>query len=187
MRLINTRQHYGAIAKFFHWSMAAAVLFMLGLGLWMDTLPLNPAKFEWYHLHKSIGSLILLAALLRLSWRQTQTVPQLPDSMQWVERFAAHGTHYAFYALMLAMPLSGWAMSSAAGFPVSVFDWFTLPDLVQPDPKLKNTLEQAHEWMAFALMGLIALHIGAALAHHLIRKDTILIRMLPWIRVSTDR
>jgi cytochrome b561 len=143
-------------------------------------LPLSPEKFSWYGLHKSIGATLIAAVFLRFIWRQLNAVPPLPEAMKWHERMGAHLGHFGLYGLMLALPMSGWLMSSAAGFTVSVFGWFTLPDLIAADKALSKTLAQVHELLAFAIIGLAAIHAGAALIHHFIKKDTVLKRMLPW-------
>ena len=179
MALRNTSDAYGSVAKSFHWLMALLVIGMLCVGLWMNGLPMGMQKLKVYGWHKSVGVTILMLAALRLAWRFRNIVPSLPLHMRWPERFAAHASHMLLYALLFAMPFSGWLMSSASGFPVSVFGWFTLPNLVQPDESLRKLFQQAHEWMAWTLIGLIALHASAALFHHFRYRDTVLKRMLP--------
>ncbi len=178
--LRNSAQAYGLIHKAFHWLMAAAIIGMFALGLWMEDLPLGPEKFSWYGLHKSIGATLIAAVFLRFIWRQLNAVPTLPESMKWHERMGAHLGHWGLYGLMFILPVSGWLMSSAAGFPVSVFGWFTLPDLIAADKDLAELLGEAHELLAFAIIGLAAIHASAALMHHFIKKDNVLKRMLPW-------
>lgn len=180
MMLKNTPEKYGAIAKFFHWVMALAIIFMLVLGFYMQDLPVSPDKFQYYGLHKSIGALILIAVTLRLAWRQINVIPKLPSDMNFPERLGAHLSHYALYTMMFAMPLVGWAMSSAAGFPVTVFDMFTLPNIVAPDKARFELLRELHWLGGYMLAGLIILHAAAALFHHFWRKDNVLKRMLPW-------
>jgi cytochrome b561 len=94
--------------------------------------------------------------------------------------FAARLNHAAFYLLLLAMPLSGWLMSSASNFPVSWFGLVQLPDFVAADPELKDLLEDLHETLAKALVALALLHVAAALKHQFIDRDGLLLRMLPW-------
>jgi cytochrome b561 len=179
MLLRNNHEKYGAIAKCFHWVMALAILMMLAVGFIMTDLPMSPDKFRVYGIHKSIGALILIAAFLRLFWRFINIVPELPADIPTWQKLGAHGSHVALYILMFVMPLSGWLMSSAAGFQVSVFGWFLLPNLIAPSPGLRKIFGIAHEVLAFAIIGLVSLHILAALKHHFIDKDTILRRMLP--------
>ena len=177
--LKNSGERYGWIAMGFHWVIGPAIIFMLGLGLYMDGLPLAPKKFELIGLHKSIGVTILTLALFRLLWRLRSIIPALPAHVPQWQKLTAHATHWLLYAAMFAMPLSGWAMSSAAGFPVSVFGWFTLPPLVGADPELKKLFGAAHSYIAWSLIALIVLHGAAALKHHFIDKDNVLKGMLP--------
>jgi len=166
MPLYNTNTTYGSAAKTFHWLLALLIIGMLTLGLYMEGVPLGPDKFKLYGLHKSTGITVLLLVALRLGWKFANVSPLLPDAMAAWEKFAAKAGHWTLYALMFAMPLSGWGMSSAAGLPVSVFGLFTLPDLVQPDKILKHNLQELHETLAWVLIGLIVLHALAALLHH---------------------
>lgn len=182
MPLKNTVASYGSAAKFFHWLIFLLVAGLLTVGFIMTGREINPDTIRLYGLHKSIGIAVLLLALLRLSWRLANPVPALPEWMKPHERFLAHASHWLLYILIIVMPLSGWLMSSAAGFSVSVFGRFTLPDLVAPDKTLAETLAAAHGLLAFAIIGLVTLHAAAALLHHFYYKDNILRRMLPFTR-----
>src|SRR3979409_1297839 len=108
--LTNSDKRYGAVAVTLHWLIAAAIIFMLGLGLYMSDLPLNDStKFPLYQLHKSIGLTILTISVLRLGWRAFNRPPPLPEQMPGWERLAAHASHALFYILMICVPLAGWA------------------------------------------------------------------------------
>lgn len=186
MPLYNTSKTYGTLAKSLHWLIGLLIIGMLAVGLYMVGLPVSPDKFKLYGLHKSIGITVLALVALRLIWKWINESPLLPDALTlWEKRLAKLG-HFALYILMFAMPLSGWAMSSAAGLPVSVFGLFTLPDLVAPDKTLKANLQQVHETLAWALMAMIGLHVLAALLHHFYYKDKVLLRMLPFANGETD-
>lgn len=175
----NTGEEYGAVAKSFHWLIALLVIIMLGVGLYMSGLDPSPKMFQIYALHKSLGITILFLVILRLLWRLTNGVPiPLPNHKAW-EKILAKIIHSLLYLSLLAMPLSGWIMSSAKGFSVSVFNWFTLPDLVKPDDHLAELAVEFHELVAYSLIGMILLHIAGALKHHLIDRDDTLRRMLP--------
>lgn len=176
----NTSLAYGIIARGFHWLMALMVIGMLCVGFYMDSLSMSPEKLRFYGLHKATGITILSLVALRLLWRVANPTPALPSDIPAWQRWGAHCSHYGLYALMFAMPLIGWLMSSAAGIPVSVFGWFTLPHLVGVDKELVNLTKTLHYYGAVVLIALIAAHFCAALYHHFIRKDTILRRMLPW-------
>lgn len=114
-------------------------------------------------------------------------VPLLPNTLKKMEKLLAHLGHWLLYALIIAMPLSGWVMSSASGFPVSVFGWFVLPDLVAPDMSLKALMLDVHEYMAYAIIALVSVHVLAALLHHFYYKDNVLLRMLPLGKVEVKR
>lgn len=179
MARMNTPDSYGSVAKAFHWAVAALVLGLLGVGLWMTDLPKDPFRLRVYGLHKSFGMLVLMLVLARLAWRFTNPVPRLPEGLPRLAVWGARAGHFALYACMFAMPLSGWLMSSAAGYPVAFFSAFTWPDLIAANPEWRPVFRAAHEWIAYALMGLIAAHVGAALWHHFARRDNVLKRMLP--------
>lgn len=178
--LKNTEEKYGAVAKLFHWVIGITIIFMLAFGLWMSDLPMSPDKFKYYGIHKSIGALVLIAAALRLLWRLTNKQPELPKDMPWYEKLGANLSHIALYIMMFFMPLVGWAMSSAAGFPVTVFDAFTLPNLTSPSPEKVDLFKLLHYYGGLFMIGLISLHALAALYHHFWHKDNVLKRMLPW-------
>jgi cytochrome b561 len=129
--------------------------------------------------HKSVGITILALVFLRLGWRWANPTPTLPSTLKPYERALARGTHLLLYVLLFAIPLTGWTMSSARGFPVSWFGFVQLPDLVPKNKALYETLVSVHETLAWSLMAIVALHIGAALKHHFVLNDDVLRRMLP--------
>ena len=174
----NTPEQYGAVTKSFHWLMAVMVLTMLAVGLYMTGAPLAQ-KFTLYNLHKSTGICVLALVLLRILWHIFTGRPKLVKSLKPVEKAAAHVAHVLLYYFMFAMPMSGWAMSSAYGRSVEVFGLFTLPDFTAPDPETAKGLAQIHGTLAWCLIATIVLHVCGALKHHLIDKDTTLRRMLP--------
>ena len=175
----NTDERYGAVAKSFHWLIALLVIVMICVGLYMTGLDISPQKLQLYALHKSIGVTILFLVALRLLWRLTNGVPiPLPNHKKW-EKQLARVIHGLLYTALLAMPLSGWIMSSAKGFSVSVFALFTLPDLIRPDDRIAKLAVEFHELAAYTLIGMVALHVAGAMKHHLIDRDDTLRRMLP--------
>ena len=178
MRLKNSNTHYGKIAIVFHWVMVLLLVCLLMLGLYMVSLPIGLEKLKLYGWHKELGVLVLGLAMLRIAWRFCNITPSLAYLPLW-EIVAARCTHWAFYLLMFALPLSGWIMSSAAGLPVSFFGLFVLPDLVAPDETLRILFQAIHQWLGYAIIALICLHVAAAFKHHFINKDDIMRRMLP--------
>ena len=178
MALRSDNTGFGSITKNLHWVMAALFISVFSVGWYMDFLPLGMAKLEWMSRHKSLGVTVLMLAVLRILWRLYEPTPAALGKHP-VERLAAKLGHLGLYAVMIAMPLTGWMMSSAANFPVSVFGLFTLPNLVAPDQGLFETLRTAHFILSWAIVVLVLGHVAAALKHHFIDRDATLRRMLP--------
>ena len=173
--------HYTRTAITLHWLIALLICAAFPLGLYMHDLPLSPHKLRMYSYHKWIGVTVFLFAVVRLSWRISHRPPALPDSMANWEKSAAHAMHFALYALIFLAPLSGWLMSSAKGFQTVWFGMLPLPDLVGKNKELGNTLQEVHEALNFLMLGLVLAHAGAALKHHVIERDDVLARMLPFL------
>jgi cytochrome b561 len=171
-------QRYGLVAIALHWLIALAILGLLGVGLWMTELKNSPTKIEVYTWHKWVGLTVLGLAALRLLWRLYRRPPAPLPAPTWQLRTAA-GTHGLMYLLMLAMPVTGWLQNSASGFPLSWFGLFKVPALIARDREAFALWQQVHEWLAWTLMALIALHVAASIKHHLIDRDGTLTRMLP--------
>lgn len=171
---------YTRTAKVLHWGVALAIPPMMALGLYMEGLPFSPEKLQYYAWHKWAGVTVFFLVLLRLLWRFTHRPPALPAHMSPVERFAAHAGHTMLYLLLLAIPLSGWLMSSAKGVPTVWFGWIPLPDLVSRDDALGDLLQTVHQGLNLMLAVLVLGHVGAALKHHFINRDDVLKRMLPY-------
>ena len=174
---------YGAIAIALHWVLALAILAMLGVGWYMTGLPFSPQRLKLYNWHKWAGVAVLALSVLRLAWRLAHRPPALPAPVRaamprW-QQVAHHGTHHLMYALFLAVPLVGWAYSSAAGFPVVFLGLVPLTDFVAPNPELAEALKPWHAWTAYALAALAVLHVAAALKHQVIDRDGLVGRMLP--------
>ena len=171
--------HYTATAKLLHWLMAALLFGLLALGFYMHDLPLSPTKLQIYSWHKWAGVTAFLLVSFRLFWRLTHRPPALPESMPRLMQFAAHAGHLLLYVLMVAIPLSGWLMSSAKGFQTVYFGILPIPDLLDKNKELGDLLALVHKSLNLLFVAVLAGHIGAALKHHFIDKDDILIRMLP--------
>jgi cytochrome b561 len=171
--------HYTATAKLLHWLMAALLFGLLALGFYMHDLPLSPTKLQIYSWHKWAGVTAFLLVSFRLFWRLTHRPPALPESMPRLMQFAAHAGHLLLYVLMVAIPLSGWLMSSAKGFQTVYFGILPIPDLLDKNKELGDLLALVHKSLNLLFVAVLAGHIGAALKHHFIDKDDILIRMAP--------
>jgi cytochrome b561 len=145
-----------------------------------------PQRFEIYQWHKSFGIVVLLLSVFRLIWRLTHKAPALPDGMKPWETAAAKFTHIGFYALMIGVPLLGWAMVSASTLPIEnqLFYLIPLPDLpgVSASKAAEARLKTLHEIGAKLILVLFVLHVGAALKHHFVARDDVLQRMLPRVK-----
>ncbi len=174
---------YDPVAVALHWVIALCILLMIPMGMVMEDLPIE-MRFGAFTLHKSIGITVLGLSLFRLIWRLLNPPPALVEGMKPYEKLLAHLAHWGLYFLIIAMPLSGWLMVSALRkYPTDFFWLGEVPFLPMPegiDPKAtKEMLEEVHEILANGALILIALHVAAALKHHLVYKDTTLTRMLP--------
>lgn len=174
---------YTRTAMLLHWLLGIALVTVFGVGLYMADLPFSPQRLKLYNWHKWAGVSILMLSLLRLLWRITNRPPALPQAMasampSWQHK-VHHATHHLFYVLFFAVPLIGWAYSSAAGFPIVFLGLWQLPDFVPVSPELAESLKPLHEISAYAMVGLVVVHVAAALKHQFIDRDGLLLRMLP--------
>lgn len=173
-------ERYSRVAIAFHWTVAALVIVNIGVGLGRDLLP---ALRAWMPGHKAIGITVLALTAARIAWRLLHRPPALPDGTPRWERAVAHATHWMLYGLLLAMPLSGWAMVSApeGRRPLT---WFGLADIpyLPVTGAAADSAHDAHEMLGWVMAGLVLLHIAAALRHHLLLRDTVLERIAPVLR-----
>jgi cytochrome b561 len=186
MAIRNTVYRWGAVAQLLHWVIVALIITQFTLATLFDDLPSGARKLALLARHKSVGITILMLAILRLLWRRTNPIPPLPDTLKPWERRLARLTHALLYALLFAVPLAGWTMSSARGFPVSWFGFFTLPDLVPKNKALYELLVTTHGVLAWTLGVVAIIHMLAALKHHFVLKDDVLRRMLPMSSQKTE-
>ncbi|HUW28434.1 MAG TPA: cytochrome b [Sulfuriferula sp.] len=175
---------YTRTAIALHWLVAIAIVATFSVGLYMHELPLSPTKLKIYSWHKWTGVTIFLVVLWRLVWRLTHRPPGPPAGMPAWQHVAAELVHRLLYVLMIAVPLSGWLMSSATGFQTVYFGVLPLPDLLAKNKELGDALTLVHKTLNFTLAGLVLVHVGAALKHHFVDRDDVLARMLPFIRKS---
>ena len=174
---------YSGVAIALHWVLALALVSIFSVGLYMADLPFSPMRLKLYNWHKWAGVVILALSALRLLWRLTHRPPALPPkivaAMPGWQVAAHHITHGLMYALFFAVPLIGWAYSSAAGFSIVLFGVLPLPDFVSADKALAALIKPWHGFSAFTLAALVLLHVAAALTHQWIDRDGLLDRMLP--------
>lgn len=173
--MTGASDRYNRVARALHWIIAALIIGNLAGGLLHDALE---DVINLMPLHKASGMTVLALSLVRIAWRFTWRAPAYPAEMSGLEVFAARATHGVFYALMLAMPVTGWIMSSAAKYPLSWFGLIDLPKLpVSRDDPLYAIGRGGHELLGWMFLALVILHVGAALRHHFILKDNVLRRM----------
>lgn len=175
-------QRYDAVAIALHWVLAIVLIALVGSGLYMVSLPdvgFDTRKIVLILYHKQLGMLALTLVLMRLGWRVGHALPALVETLPDWQQVAARLVHLCLYGLMLALPITGWLMSSAAGFPVSFLDLFELPDLISHSDYLFRMFAAIHQWLGYALIALTLVHGGAALRHHFLNKDETLKKMLP--------
>jgi cytochrome b561 len=173
-----TEQTYTPTARFLHWLTAALVLTMIPIGIAMANADFGAAQDTLYHLHRSIGALLIPIVLFRLYWRFTHAVPPLPADVPAIQALAANTTHWLLYLLLLVQPFIGWIATSAYRAPIMFFWMFELPPIWPEDRAFSEALFQVHRNLGIAMVVLLGAHIGGALFHHFIRKDRILMRMV---------
>ena len=178
--LRNDSDSWGAPAKLFHWLMALLIFAQIALGLLAVSWRLSPTKLNLFFWHKSTGMLILALLALRLLWRLANRTPELPASMPGWERAAARLSHGLLYLLMIALPITGWIVNSASNIPFRIFWLVPLPAIVAPDQATADLAALVHRGLFVVLALVLVAHIGAALRHHFVKRNTVLIRMLPW-------
>ena len=181
----TTSASYTRVAIILHWLIAIMIIGQIVGGKVMMAIAPSQMKFELFQLHKSFGFIILGLSVIRLVWRMTHKAPPLPDGMASWERLGAHMSHYGFYILMIGTPVAGWLMVSSATprITTKIFKLIQVPHLPVPQSKsLEGAMETTHEYMAYAIIALLLLHIGAALKHHLVEKDDVLTRMIPMLK-----
>jgi cytochrome b561 len=172
-----TNEKYSKPAVIFHWTVAVLIALQIGLGFFMEDLPKGPERSSYFAVHKSLGITTFALIVLRIGWRLRQRPPGWPESMAKWQRLTAQNVHRFLYVAMVGQPVSGYLSSSFSGYPTN---WFGLP-LPQwgwKDAVLNELFNVLHTGFAVALIGLLVIHIGAALRHAVARSDRTFRRML---------
>jgi len=173
------QSRYTGTARALHWLAALLIFCGFGLGLFMTGLEFSPAKSRHYAWHQWTGITVFLLTAARLAWRAGHPAPPLPPEMPSWQVRASHASHAALYALMLAIPLSGWVYSSSTGVSVVYLGLVALPDLVAKDRETAKILLILHRTLNYTLATVVSVHVAAALKHHFVDRDGVLARMLP--------
>ncbi len=168
-----------------HWLMAALIFVALPLGVWASLLPRGETRSVILFVHKSIGVTVLGLVALRVVWRLIAGAPEYVEPLGRLTQTAARAGHLALYALMIAMPVSGYLTSTAGGNEVSWFGLFSLPRLVGKDKFLDEAASWAHLVFAWVIAFVLAAHLGAVVWHAVIKRDAVLTRMWPRYRPAS--
>ncbi|GGF84185.1 cytochrome b [Azorhizobium oxalatiphilum] len=171
-------KRFSPLQRLLHWLMAAMILAMLFIGVGMLST-VTPKYLPLLETHKTVGIIILVLAAIRLVVRLVAGTPPLPADLPEPMKLGAHASQYLLYALMIAMPLIGWGMMSAAAYPVVLFGHIQLPPILPQSDLLHSYLWNAHRCLAFAFFATVLLHVAAALFHGLIRRDGVFESMSP--------
>jgi cytochrome b561 len=175
--MTDIKARFSAVQRLLHWLMAIGILAMLFIGVGMVST-IGRQYVPLLIAHKTLGIAILVLALVRLLVRFVSGAPALPADLPEPMRLAAHLSHVGLYALMIGMPLIGWAMMSAAAYPIVLFGGIRLPPILPQSASLHTMLWSAHFYLAFAFFALVMVHLAAALFHGLVRRDGVLQTML---------
>jgi len=179
MLITNTRLRFGLFSKLLHWTLALLMLGLIWLGWYMVDLTYYD---KWYnaslHYHKSLGILALVLAAVKLGWQVYTPAPGSLAELQPWEKAAAKVMHYLLWGMLALIPITGYLISTSAGKPIQLFNWFAIPAIVDVDETLRELAIDIHFYLAYATLFLVSGHAGAALKHHFINRDETLRRML---------
>lgn len=178
VQLRNSPDTWGAVTRGLHWLIAALILVQFVIGSVAEDMKLTPTKLDLFVWHKSIGVTVLVLAVLRLIWRLGNRPPAPPAETPGWEQTLAAIAHWVLYALIFAVPLSGWWISDASKVPFKAFFLVPMPDLIATDRALQEAAAEVHEVLTMTLLVVVIAHIAAALRHHFVLHDDVLRRML---------
>jgi cytochrome b561 len=184
--MTTPRTRFTTPQRLLHWLMAICILSMLFIGVGMVST-VTPRYLTLVQIHKPLGIAILVLVIIRLALRFIYRAPALPADLPSPMRLAAELSQYLLYALMISMPIIGWAMLSAASYPVVLFGSVYLPSIAPVNPGLHTLLWNAHYYLAFAFFVLILMHVAAILFHKLVRKDGVFETMAPGFRSDSSK
>jgi cytochrome b561 len=174
------RHSYGTIAL--HWASVLALMLAAAAALWREWLEDESLRTLLMQVHKQAGLFVMVALVLRVAVRIRVGFADHAGPMHVVVRWAAQMAHLGLYGLLLALPVLGIALCNASAIELSFFGLFKLPSFLQDDPDLAATLSDSHVWAAWIMLVMVGLHVAAALWHHVVRRDGVLVAMLPLLR-----
>ena len=185
-----SNQTYTKTAILLHWIIALMIVAQFGVGLVMGEKDMwEPVvQGQLYGFHKALGMLVIVLTLVRIGWRLINPPPALPTGMKNWEVMAVKVTHGLFYVLLLAIPVSGWALVTAAGRgPIDIFGVFAWPDMpvlsaIENKGDFRESISETHEIMAYGMLALLGLHIAAGFKNHFVYKDNVFTRMLAFFK-----
>jgi cytochrome b561 len=169
---------YSSTARALHWVTAAIVIFMIPAGIYMANAAPGPTQDLLFHLHRSFGVVLLPIVVVRLTYRLAHPPPPLPKDIPAVQRRLAHAVHGALYALLIVQPIVGWIATSAYPAPIPIYGLFEMPRIWPEDRAFSERMFTVHAFIGGLLAVLIIMHVAAALYHHFVRRDAVLLRML---------
>ena len=177
----NTIESWGWPARTLHWIVAELVIGLFGFGLWMTEVPPREERHFYIAIHASIGITLLALMLVRLFWRAANVEPDQPEGTPVWQRWAAWISHRLLYALTFATLIVGWLLSGALKQPLEpkILGVVPVPQVLEAGSPYRRTLAEAHEWLAYALIAVVAVHAAAALYYHFMLRDSLMRRMLP--------
>jgi cytochrome b561 len=173
----NDSQTWGSVARALHWSIAALIGIQLCLGWIGGEMARSPAKVNLMTAHKSLGLTVLALVVLRILWRWANVAPQPPERSPRWEILAAKASHLVLYLLLVAVPLSGWVAASTSAIPWKFWWLAPLPNLLEPQPDLHEVAGEVHEALVTTFLVVLGVHVVAALRHHFLQRDRVLMRM----------
>ena len=169
---------YTPVARILHWVIAVLVVVMIVVGVTISNTDDGPGKTVVYNLHKSTGIVLLPLVLFRLFYRLSHPPPPLPADLPQIQQMAAHANHWALYALLIVQPIVGWIATSAYPAPIPIYGLFEMPRIWPEDRAFSERMFTVHAFIGGILAVLIIVHVAAALYHHFVRRDAVLLRML---------
>ncbi len=179
MMLKNSRRDYGLVTKLLHWSVALLMLGLIWVGWYMvDLSYYDPWYYDALTAHKALGLIALGVGLAKIAWTFYSRLPEYSSSLKPWERISAHATHLALFLMMVAIPVTGYFISTSAGDAVSVFGWFDIPALFTISDRQRDLAIELHFYLAYATAGLVLIHALAAFKHQLVDRDGTLRRMV---------